>query len=46
MSAFAKACTGAADAIFWTGYFASLMTVCPLAMLFLIGSEKFRNPFK
>jgi hypothetical protein len=46
MSLFARACVGAADQIFWTGFFASLLTIWPVCMLVLIGSEKFKNPFK
>ena len=45
MSAFARACAGSADAIFWTGFFAALLTLWPVAMLLLIGTEKFNNPF-
>ena len=45
MSSFAQACTGAADQIFWTGFFASLLTLWPVAMILLIGTENFKNPF-
>lgn len=46
MSTFARVCVAAADQIFWTGFFAAMMTIWPVSMLLLIGSEKFKNPFK
>lgn len=45
MSALARACAGSADEIFWTGVFAAVLTIWPVAMLLLIGTEKFKNPF-
>ena len=45
MSALANACAGSADSIFWTGFFAAIMTIWPVAMLLLIGTETFKNPF-
>jgi hypothetical protein len=45
LSPLGQACTGAADIIFWTGVFAAMMTIWPVCMLLLIGSEKFKNPF-
>ena len=44
MSDLAKICVGAADTIFWTGFFAAMLTIWPVAMLLLIGTEKFKNP--